>query len=217
MEYLQIKNGEALQINTQGNVEWDATHYCPASALTLEEAMLFDVHCLMATEHPVFDPSTHKCYRDGAEFVENKWRYKWVIVTLTAEEITAKLQSRKVQTLAQINNDDNRIYADVVGNKTTEYLKAAEDARAYKAAGYPKDEVPDYVQSWADAKRWTARQACDDILLQEMMWQGAAKLIRDYRLKAKEAVKRATTITEVETAMLIWNGFVNNIRTQLGV
>lgn len=119
--------------------------------------------------------------------------------------------------LVQINNDDNKIYADVIGNKTTEYLKAAEDARAYKAAGYPEDAVPDYVQSWADAKLWTAKQACDDIINQELLWQGAAKLIRDYRLKAKEAVKRATTIEEVEAAMLIWNGFVVSIRTQLGV
>lgn len=79
------------------------------------------------------------------------------------------------------------------------------------------DDVPDYVQSWAEAKLWTSRQACDDIINQELLWQGAAKLIRDYRLKAKEAVKRATTIVEIETAMTIWNTFVRNIRTQLGV
>lgn len=147
-------------------------------------------------------------------------------VDLTPEEI-AEFEARnspesllpniKKNALIEINNDDNRIYADVIGNKTTEYLKAAEDARAYKAAGYPEDDVPDYVQSWAEAKMWTAKQACDDILLQEMLWQGAAKLIRDYRLKAKESVKRAITIAEVEAAMIIWNGFVSNIRTQLGV
>jgi hypothetical protein len=149
-------------------------------------------------------------------------------VPLTEEEIVDYLQREqefiqsglarsKTSSLVKINDDDNKIYADVIGNKTTEYLKAAEEARTYKATGYSEDDVPDYVQSWADAKLWTARQACDDILLQEMMWQGAAKLIRDYRLKAKEAVKRATTITEVESAMTIWNGFVSNIRVQLGV
>ena len=65
--------------------------------------------------------------------------------------------------------------------------------------------------------RWAARQACDGTIMQETLWQGAAKLIRDYRLKAKEDVKRAITIEEVESAMIIWNGFVVNIRSQLGV
>lgn len=133
------------------------------------------------------------------------------------EFIVAQFSIRKSEALAKINYDDNKIYADVIGNKTTEYLKAAEDARAFKAAGYPENAVPDYVQSWAEAKLWTARQACDDIIMQEMLWQGAAKLIRDYRLKAKEAVKRATSIEEVDVAMTIWNTFVKNIRTQLGV
>ncbi len=30
MEYAQITNGEAIQVTTHGNVEWDSTHYCPA-------------------------------------------------------------------------------------------------------------------------------------------------------------------------------------------
>lgn len=37
----------------------------------------------------------------------------------------------------------------------------------------------------------------------------------NYRLKAKEDVKRATTLAEIEVAMTIWNGFVTSIRVQL--
>ena len=72
--------------------------------------------------------------------------------------------------------------------------------------------------TWADAKlTWTAKQATDDILGQAAAWRQAASLIRRYRLKAKEDVKRATVIEEVESAMIIWNGFVVSIRSQLGV
>ena len=156
-------------------------------------------------------------YRNGVEVTEEGVYEKWEIFDLNSQEIVNKLQVIKTKYVQQINAEDNKIYADVIGNKTTEYLKAAEDARAYKAAGYPVDDVPDYVQSWADAKLWTAQQACDDIIAQENTWLYAAKLIRDYRLKAKEAVKRATTVEEIDTAMIIWNGFVSNIRSQLGV
>ena len=119
--------------------------------------------------------------------------------------------------LAKINSDDNRIYADVIGNKATEYTASEVAAQAYKDAGYTGD-VPELVQAWADAKlTWTAKQATDDILGQAAAWRQAASLIRRYRLKTKEDVKRATTAVEVETAMLVWNTFVKNIRTQLGV
>ena len=121
--------------------------------------------------------------------------------------------------LVQINNDDNKIYADVVGNKTTEYLDAAVEAKAFKAANYPVGVDDDYglVKSWATAKQWTMTQAADDILAQELAWKGVAKLIRQYRLKAKEDVKRATTLSEIVSAMIIWSGFVKSIRIQLGV
>lgn len=150
-------------------------------------------------------------------------------VPLTPEEIaefesrnsvSVLLPERKKNALVQINNDDNRIYADVIGNKTTEYLDAAVQAKAYKAAGYPSEIADDeyrLVKSWAKAKRWTLTQATDDIIAQELAWKGAATLIRDYRLQAKEDVKRATTIEEIDAAMFIWNNFVVSIRTQLGV
>lgn len=136
------------------------------------------------------------------------------------EFIVAQFSISKSEALAKINLDDNKIYADVIGNKTTEYLDAAIEAKAYKAAGYPATVGEDdysLVKSWAKAKRWTLQQATDDIISQEIAWKAAAKLIRDYRLQAKEDVKRATTVEEVESAMTIWNTFVKNIRTQLGV
>lgn len=148
--------------------------------------------------------------------IGDSWDGTQIIKKVAISKSVAELQK---ESLAKINNDDNKIYADVVGNKTTEYLDAAVEARAYKTAGYPSGVDDDYglVKSWAKAKRWTLQQAADDILAQELAWKGAAKLIRDYRLQAKEDVKRATTLTEISTAMAIWDGFVSTIRSQLGV
>lgn len=147
------------------------------------------------------------------------WVQGWQIENYTSEQIASQLVERRVASLVQINNDDNKIYADVIGNKTTEYLDAAVEAKAFKAAGYPTGVDNDYglVKSWATAKQWTMTQAADDIITQELAWKGAAKLIRQYRLKAKEDVKRATTLSEIVSAMIIWSGFVKSIRIQLGV
>lgn len=132
------------------------------------------------------------------------------------EFIASKFATAKSVALVKINQDDNKIYQDTIGNKQTEYLDAANDARAFKSVNYT-GVVPSSIQSWADAKYWTPQQACDDILAQETAWKGAASLIRAVRLKAKEDIKRANTISEIDTLMVSWNSFVNNIRSQLGI
>ena len=132
------------------------------------------------------------------------------------EFVQSRFTVSKTNALIKINNDDNRIYADVIGNKSTEYEAAEIAAQAYKDADYT-GAVPELVQAWADAKLWTGRQAADAILAQAVTWRQAASLIRRHRLKAKEDVKRATEEGEVEAAMHSWNVFVSSIRTQLGV
>lgn len=148
-----------------------------------------------------------------------------IVVPMTEGEIAEfssrsnpllELEKLKKSSLSQINSDDNSIYSDVIGNKATEYTAAELAAQLYKEIDYT-GSVPELVQAWADAKLWTARQACDDILAQASAWRNAAAIIRRYRLQTKESVKRATTIEEVNAAMWIWNSFVSNIRTQLGV
>ena len=91
MEYAQLNIAltEAIQITTHGNVEWDSTHFCPASALTPEEATLFRVVPLTVTDQPVFDPITQRCFRDGCEQVGGQWQYKWTIEALDADTIAA--------------------------------------------------------------------------------------------------------------------------------
>jgi surface antigen len=97
MEYAQIQTDEtSLQITTHGNVEWDENHFCPASALTDDEAALFKVVPLEVTEAPTYDAITQNCHRDGCELLDGVWRYKWKIVALDAETIAAN-QARAAQ------------------------------------------------------------------------------------------------------------------------
>jgi len=67
MEYAQLNEAgtEAIQVNTHGNVEWDSTHFCPANALTQDEAAVFRVVPLTVTTMPAYDAITHRCFRDG--------------------------------------------------------------------------------------------------------------------------------------------------------
>jgi len=103
MEYAQITNGEAIQVTTHGNVEWDSTHYCPAAALTTDEAMRFKVVPLTETNPPTFDPITQTVQRDGCEYVDDRWQYKWRIDDLPAEQIAANQAAAYAAKLASFD------------------------------------------------------------------------------------------------------------------
>ncbi|NWA11916.1 hypothetical protein [Pseudomonas gingeri] len=78
----------------------------------------------------------------------------------------------------------------VVGDalRAVEYQAAATEARAFQAAGYPSDAVPEMVSAWAIAGR-TAEQAAIEIIKEaDLYTQGLAK-IRTSRLAAKEHVR----------------------------
>ena len=91
MEYAQLNEAgtEAIQIITHGNVEWDSTHFCPANALTQDEAAVFRVVPLTVTTMPAYDAITHRCFRDGCEKVGDDWQYKWMVEALDADTVAA--------------------------------------------------------------------------------------------------------------------------------
>jgi hypothetical protein len=79
------------QITTSGNVEWDANNFCPAAALVKDgKAEQFRIVELHETDAPEIDPMTQSVMRDGGEFVDGQWQYKWRIDQLTDEEVAAK-------------------------------------------------------------------------------------------------------------------------------
>lgn len=102
MEYAQVNEAgtDALQITTQGNVYWDENHFCPAKALTEEEAAMFRVVPLTIVAQPAYDPITQRCFRDGCELVGGEWQYKWTVEALDADTIAANQAAAVAQTRA---------------------------------------------------------------------------------------------------------------------
>lgn len=115
MEYAQLNEAltEALQVNTHGNVEWDSTHYCPASKLTEDEAIYFRVVPLLVTDAPVIDPITQSVFRNGNEFVDGQWQYKWTIVELDQATVDANIAAKKVSDLAAIRTQARNVIEEV--------------------------------------------------------------------------------------------------------
>lgn len=122
----------------------------------------------------------------------------------------------KAEAIQAIDVDVDKIYADVIGNRGTEYSEAEREALDFKAAGYT-GPVPPTVQSWATVKNWTPQAAADDIITQATSWRNAALSIRANRLKEKEAIRVAASMDEINAAQARWTGYRTAIRTALGI
>lgn len=83
--------------------------------------------------------------------------------------------------------------------RAVEYDRAATEAQAFKDAGYPADAVPRTVAAWAIGGR-TARQAADDILMESAAYTEALYQIREARLGAKEMVRQAMVVGDIDRA-----------------
>lgn len=103
------------------------------------------------------------------------------------------------------NAQRNRMIGDPI--KAWEYLEAEKGAVAYRDAGY-SGEVPMAVLSLADAMSWTPRQACDDIIMDSVVFHMAIGMIRSIRLKAKYAIPSATD----EEAFVIYEKAITDMK-----
>ena len=83
--------------------------------------------------------------------------------------------------------------------RAVEYDRAASEAQAFAAAGYPVDAVPRTVAAWAINGR-TAQQAADSILAEAAQYTEALYQIRETRLLAKELVRQAMATGNIEQA-----------------
>ncbi len=90
-----------------------------------------------------------------------------------------------------------RLVGDPV--RAFEYERAAEEARAYAAAGYT-GTVPPTLQAWMEAMGWDATTAANDILREAAMFNYALNHIRKSRLVGKYAVRDAATDEEAVVA-----------------
>jgi len=107
----------------------------------------------------------------------------------------------KKQLCSAIDAEADAARLAVVGDplRIVEYERAAAEATAYKESGY-SGEVPASVMSWAEAKGWTARQSCDDILSAASTFNAALYQLRDIRLKGKEAVRNSSGVDALTLA-----------------
>lgn len=106
MAYLQLteENTPLREIYHNDNIQWDETHFCPASALTEEERALFRIVPLIETPLPEYNIYTHKCLKGTAEFVDTHWVVKWDIIPYSEEDLALMLQTAKAQKLLLINS-----------------------------------------------------------------------------------------------------------------
>jgi len=135
-------------------------------------------------------PTQRMFWEDGAV----AWRETVGLPVLRARAIEAIDAAAEALRLAVVNG---------MPTQTEEYRRVEEQARAWRAAGYPDTQAggataavgaPRGVRGWAAAKwreGWTERQACDDILASADRWQELLDSLRDLRLLHKEEARHA--------------------------
>lgn len=117
-----------------------------------------------------------------------------MIITFTDNGYLARM----LEAVDKLADDTRNVFVSRVNPlKLAEYQRAETVARAFKAAAYG-GEVPQAVLSWAEAKGWSAQQACDDIIAQADAWYAALDAIRDVRLKTREAMRQAAGAAELD-------------------
>lgn len=100
MQYAQLNEDGSYshQITTSGNTAWDENNFCSAAALVKDgKAEQFRVVELHETEPPTIDPLTQTVMRDGGEFVDGRWQYKWRVDALTPAQIEENELKRKLK------------------------------------------------------------------------------------------------------------------------
>lgn len=115
---------------------------------------------------------------------------------------TSPLKDVIAAAVAAIDGAADAVRLEVISKQTNaeEYRRAEQQAREHAAAGYPADDVPSCVASWAKAKHrdaWTSKDAADDIIATADRWYGLLDAIRDLRLCAKEDARHAADAAEV--------------------
>lgn len=141
-------------------------------------------------------------YRRFLEWKENNTPDPW--------ETLSECQARILNAI-DIDSDSLRIFFAYDALRAIEYQLAYTESTQFKAANYT-GAVPKTVKSWAEAKNWTSQQACDDIIATGNNWYGLLYLIRDIRLKAKEAVRRASTCEDCEAVYSVVKDQYSTIR-----
>ncbi len=112
MQYAQLNpdNSYSHQITTTGNVLWDENNYCSAEALFKDNKdKQFNVVELHETALPQIDSLTHTVMRDGGEFVNGRWQYRWSVNQKTSEQVAIEQVERLAQLQAEARAQRNQL------------------------------------------------------------------------------------------------------------
>ena len=99
MPYIQLNEDGSFQreLSTGVNFVWDDNNYCTPEHLVKDgKAEQFNVAQADEVPQPFFDPMTQSVAYDGYEQVNGKWRQKWVVSDLSAEQ-KAEYTTRKAE------------------------------------------------------------------------------------------------------------------------
>lgn len=128
------------------------------------------------------------------------------------------LAALKTAALSQTYADVDRVYADAVGNRATEYQEAEQAARDYAAAGYAgaaSEYVSDYALNNPTLEAQTNQWAADEIIARADAFRTAQKAMRSKRFECQAAMRAAATADELEQAIAQWAGFIAGLRAAL--
>lgn len=126
------------------------------------------------------------------------------------------LAATRASAYAKCFVDINAMVWDAVGNMTEEYKDAEVEARAFKAGGY-LGEVPGMVAPYANKESQTATWATDDIIARADAFAYAKKAMRTHRMARQKEMNVALTLAQLDAAVAAWDGFITQLRAQLGL
>jgi hypothetical protein len=112
MQYAQLNEDSSYghQITTSGNVLWDENNFCSAAALIKDgKAEQFHVVELHDIDPPTIDPMTQTVTRDGGEFVDGKWQYKWRVDELTSDQVAENTTAKERKAIAAAKDKRNSL------------------------------------------------------------------------------------------------------------
>lgn len=110
MQYAKLNTEKTYshQITTTAPIEWDENNYCTAEALVRDGlAAQFYVVELHETDAPEIDLMTQTVIRDGGEFVDGIWQYKWRVDKKTVEQIAIDQSNSLAQSQENIRTQRN--------------------------------------------------------------------------------------------------------------
>ena len=117
MSYIVAINGIYQHKVPNGNIEWDSTHFCPASALTPEEVTQFNVFPLTLVGQPAFDLITKTVAEGDPALVNGEWVQQWLVSDLPPEVVAvnqARVEATRQMNLWQAAHDLE--YASISGS-----------------------------------------------------------------------------------------------------